>query len=216
MYGCGESGYNGRMGHMTDSKQYVPSKVKYLRKRLKKNDKIWQGNFIDTFKAMATSQPELETNYSAVYDLGDDKAFKVTGNKISDNFNDDMLELKPDCLFESKMIEMRRMWNKIDRGNRGRMNALGFGKVLKLSHVWASDWTLDKIATSLAGNVTADVELEDFLQYVGENLRKSILANHFFHRLYVRMFCKRKWHCWMKKLANILWNCSKLNLKKPV
>ena len=36
MYGCGESGYNGRMGHMTDSKQYVPRKVKYLRKRLKK------------------------------------------------------------------------------------------------------------------------------------------------------------------------------------
>ena len=43
IYGCGESGYNGRMGHMTNSKQYVPRKVKYLRKRLKKNDKIWQG-----------------------------------------------------------------------------------------------------------------------------------------------------------------------------
>ena len=58
--------------------------------------------------------------------------------------------------------------------------------------MWASDWTLDKIATVLAGNVTADVELEDFLQYVAENLRKSLLANHFFHRLYVRMFCKEK------------------------
>ena len=112
---------------MTNSKQYVPRKVKYLRKRLKRMTKFG-GNFIDTFKAMATTQPELETNYSAVYDLGDDKAFKVTGNKIPDNFNDDMQELGPDTLFESKMIEMRRMWNHIDRGNRGRMNALALEK----------------------------------------------------------------------------------------
>ena len=74
------------------------------------------------------------------------------------------------------------------------MNALGFGKVLKLAHIWASDWTLDKLAMTLAGNTTADVEKEDFMQYIGENLRKSLLAEHFFHRMYVKVFCQKKQH----------------------
>ena len=194
MYGVGESGYNGRMGHMTASRQHVPSIVKYLKKRLKKTDKVWQGNFKDTFKAMATKEPELETNYTAVYDLGEDPAFKVEGNKIPKDFIEEFLEIRGECLFESRMIEVRRMWNKEDRGNRGRMNALGFGKVLKLAHIWASDWTLDKLATTIAGNTTADVEKEDFMQYIGENLRKSLLAEHFFHRMYVKVFCQKKQH----------------------
>ena len=41
MYGCGESGYNENGSH--DRFQAICTrKVKYLRKRLKKNDKIWQ------------------------------------------------------------------------------------------------------------------------------------------------------------------------------
>jgi alpha-tubulin suppressor-like RCC1 family protein len=192
MYGVGESGYNGRMGHMTAERQYVPTVVKYLKKRLKKTDKVWQGNFKDTFKAMATEEPELDRNYTAVYDLGDDPAFKVKGNKIPKEFIDNFNELRAECLFESRMIEVRRMWNKEDRANRGRMNALGFGKALKLAHIWASDWTLDKIAVTIGGNTTSEVEVEDFMQYIGENLRKSLLAEHFFHRMYVRFFCKKK------------------------
>ena len=186
MYGCGESGYNGRMGLQFQT--ICTQKVKYLRKRLKKNDKIWRETLLIRLKLWQLVNQNWKRT-TQQYTIWEMTRLLKSLKQIRDNFNDDMLELKPDCLFESKMIEMRRMWNKIDRGNRGRMNALGFGKVLKLSHVWASDWTLDKIATALAGNVTADVELEDFLQYVGENLRKSILANHF-HRLYVRMFCK--------------------------
>ncbi len=191
MYGCGESGYNGRMGHMTNERQEVPRHVKYLKSRMLKENKQWMSDFLDTFNGMATKDPTLERKCTPVYELmNKDQLFKISGNRVEDLFALKFQKLAPDCKFEARKIELRRCFNREDVSMKGKMNALGLAIALKRAHIFAMDWTIDKMVIALYNIPTAQVNLEEFIDYVDENWRTRLLSDGFFHRAWEQVFCK--------------------------
>ena len=193
IFGCGESGYNGRMGHMTNKRQDKPSHVQYLKFRMIKENRQWMQDFIDTFKGMVVEDPKLDPNCTAVYELmKKDKLFKIAGNRVSAEFMPEFHEYSYDNFLESRKIELRRCFNMEDIAMKGRANALTLDKILHMAHVHISDSSLDKMAVATSGVATGQVNLEDFLEYAGENWESSITAEGSLHKMWVSLRCDKR------------------------